>query len=241
MLIEPSPTPTRGALHAQQRGWAGSPAASSPTAPRPNAPSSSPSSWAASTPPPNNWTLFGRRSVNPSSGTGSVCRPATPKRSANVRSTPPANAAASRPPRPWTRCSWPSTPAPSRPESGHRPSCMSGSAARSSTPPWVPTWSSSCTAKATPVGQPPAPGRSSAGPTAATGWPTTRQPPRPPPRRPSPPSQPVPPTPGAGDGGRCRLSPPAPTSEQRAVPRSLSTLMFLAHVNRPGIPGGSDS
>src|SRR5215217_394467 len=26
MLIEPSPTPTRGALHAQQRGWAASPA-----------------------------------------------------------------------------------------------------------------------------------------------------------------------------------------------------------------------
>jgi hypothetical protein len=63
----------------------------------------------------------------------------------------------------------------------------------------------------------------------------TRQPPRPPPRRPSRPSrpsrphQPVPPTPGAGDGGRCPLSPPAPTSEQRAVPHSLSTLMSLAH------------
>jgi hypothetical protein len=33
-------------------GWAGSPAASSPTTPRPNAPSSSPSDWAESTPPP---------------------------------------------------------------------------------------------------------------------------------------------------------------------------------------------
>jgi hypothetical protein len=60
----------------------------------------------------------------------------------------------------------------------------------------------------------------------------THQPFRPPPRRPSRPSrphQPVPPTPGAGDGGRCPLSPPAPTSEQRAVPHSLSTLMSLAH------------
>jgi hypothetical protein len=73
------------------------------------------------------------------------------------------------------------------------------------------------------------PGRSSDELTAATGWPTKRQPSRPPPRRPSRPHQPLPPTPGAGDGGRCPLTPPAPTSEQRAVPHSLSTLMSLAH------------
>jgi hypothetical protein len=33
------------------------------------------------------------------------------------------------------------------------------------------TWWSSCTARATPANPPPAPGRSSAGPTATTGWP----------------------------------------------------------------------
>jgi hypothetical protein len=43
------------------------------------------------------------------------------------------------------------------------------SAARSSTPPWAPTSSSSCTAKATPASPPLGRGRSSAGPTAATG------------------------------------------------------------------------
>jgi hypothetical protein len=70
-----------------------------------------------------------------------------------------------------TRCSSHSTPAPSPPENGHRLSCMSGSAGMRSTPSWAPTWWSSCTARATPVNQPLGPGRSSAGPIAATGWP----------------------------------------------------------------------
>ena len=59
-------------------------------------------------------------------------------------------------------------PGASPPAHGRRLSCTNGSAVRSSTPSWVPTWWSSCTAKATPAGQPPAPGQSSAGPTAAT-------------------------------------------------------------------------
>jgi hypothetical protein len=68
------------------------------------------------------------------------------------------------------------------------------------------------------------PGRSSDGPTAATGWPANA------PAAPTEPTAPAAPTtPGAGDGGRYPLSPPAPTSEQRAVPHSLSTLMSLAH------------
>ena len=50
-------------------------------------------------------------------------------------------------------------------------SSTSGSAATSSTPPWGPTWWWGCTAKATRVDQPPGPGRSSAAPTAPTGWP----------------------------------------------------------------------
>jgi hypothetical protein len=68
---------------------------------------------------------------------------------------------------------WPSPRAPSRPESGHQPSCMSGSAARTSTQPWAPTWWSSCTARAMAASPPLAPGRSSDGPTAATGWPAS--------------------------------------------------------------------
>jgi hypothetical protein len=54
---------------------------------------------------------------------------------------------------------WPSTQAPSQPAHGRRLSRTSGSAARS------------CTAKATPASPPPGPGRSSAGLTAAIGWP----------------------------------------------------------------------
>jgi hypothetical protein len=65
-----------------------------------------------------------------------------------------------------------STLAPCRPESGHRLSCMSGSAATRSTPSWARMWWSSSTARAALAGPPPGPGRSSAGPTAATGWPT---------------------------------------------------------------------
>jgi hypothetical protein len=49
------------------------------------------------------------------------------------------------------------------------PSCMHGSAATRSTPSWALPWWSSCTARAGPANQPPGPGRSSAGPTAATG------------------------------------------------------------------------
>jgi hypothetical protein len=98
------------------------------------------------------------------------------------------------------------------PAHDHQPSCTSGSAARSSTRPWAPTWWSSCTAKATPASPPPEPGRSSAGPTQPPAGRPTHQPRRPPSRRPSRPHQPVPATPGAGDGGRCSLTPPAPTS-----------------------------
>ena len=48
--VEPSPTPTSGALHASSE-WAGSPAGSSPTAPKPSGPLPAPRSSAASTPP----------------------------------------------------------------------------------------------------------------------------------------------------------------------------------------------
>jgi hypothetical protein len=90
-----------------------------------------------------------------------------PRPSGSGRSRPPASAAASRPRRPWTRCLRRSTLALFRPGSGRRPSCTSGSAATRSTPFWAPAWWSSCTAKATPAGQPPAPGRSSAAPERA--------------------------------------------------------------------------
>jgi hypothetical protein len=102
---------------------------------------------------------------------GLACPPATLKPFASGPSPQPVNAAASQPPRRWTRCLWPSTPAPCRPESGRRLSCTNGFAARSSTPPWEPMLWSSCTAKATPASQPPAPGPSSDEPTAVTGWP----------------------------------------------------------------------
>jgi hypothetical protein len=199
-------------------GWAGSPAGSYRIAPRPNAPSPWPSSSAASTPPPPSWAPPGRRCAKPSVATASACQSATPKLSGSGPSTPPASAPGGRPPRPWIRCSWRSTRAPSRPESGHRPSCMSGSAARSSTPSWAPTWSSSCTAKATRVGQPPGPGRSSDGPTAATGWPTNA-PAVPSVIRPSVPTAPA--DPSSPRSGRWRpmpanLHPPdRPGSEQR--------------------------
>jgi hypothetical protein len=153
--------------------WAGSPAASLRIGPRPSALSSSPNSSAASTPPPPSWGLPGRRCAKPSPATASACPPATLKPSASGPSLPPTSAPASRPPQAWTRCLWRSTPMRSRLESGHRLSCMSGSAARSSTPSWAPMWWSSFTARATPAGQPPGPGRSSGGPTAVTGWPAS--------------------------------------------------------------------
>jgi hypothetical protein len=95
--------------------WAGSPAASSRIGPRPNAPSSSPSSSAASTPPPLSLARPGRRCAKPSPATAWACPPATPKPSASERSPRPAAAPASWPPRPWTRYLWRSTRVPPRP------------------------------------------------------------------------------------------------------------------------------
>jgi WhiB family redox-sensing transcriptional regulator len=95
-----------------------------------------------------------------------------PQACASARSTPSASAPGSRARRALTRCLWRSTRAPSRPGHGRRMSCTSGSVATRSTPSWGPTWWSSCTAKATPASPPPGLGRSSDGPSAATGWPT---------------------------------------------------------------------
>jgi hypothetical protein len=155
--------------------WAGSPAASWPTVARPNAPPRSPNGSAASTRLRLSWERPGRRYARRLPPRAGHDGPATPTRSGSAPSPPPASAAADRPPRRWTRCLWRSTRAPSQPGNGDRPSCMSGSAARSSTPPWVPTWWSSCIAKATPASQPttrtwaiiPA----TTAPTAPTGWP----------------------------------------------------------------------
>jgi WhiB family transcriptional regulator, redox-sensing transcriptional regulator len=195
-----------------------SPAASSPTAPKPNGPSSSRRSSAASTPPPLNSVPPGRRCAKPSPATAWACRPATPKPSASAPSTPPASAAASRPPRTWTRCSWPSTLAPSRLESGQRPSCTSGSAARSSTPPWAPTWSSSCTAKATPASPPLGRGRSSDGPTAATGW-SANAPAAPSAATPTEPTEPTEPTNPKSGRWRPMLADPTRPDQPDGEPR----------------------
>jgi hypothetical protein len=137
MLIEPSPTPTSEALHAQQRvGW--QPSRFLTDRAEAERPSSSPNSWAASTPPPKSWAPPGRRCARPSAGTVSACPPATPRPSASAPSPPPASATGGWPPRPWTRCLWPSTPTPCQLVNGHRPSCSNGSAATRSTPPWAP-------------------------------------------------------------------------------------------------------
>ena len=111
-------------------GWAGSPAASSPTGPRPSAPLPWPSGWAASTRLRPSWAPPGRRCAKPSSATTWACRPPTPKPSACGPSTRPASAPGGRLPRPWTRCSWHSTRAPSPPVHGRRLSCTSGSPRR---------------------------------------------------------------------------------------------------------------
>jgi hypothetical protein len=72
---------------------------------------------------------------------------------------------------------------------------------------------------ATPASPPPAPGRSSAGLTAAIGWRPTRQPRGVPSHRPSGPHDPAPATPGAGVSGRCPLTFTAqPAGQQGAVP-----------------------
>jgi hypothetical protein len=113
-----------------------------------------------------------------------------------------------------------STLASSRPESGRRLSCMSGSAATSSTRPSGPTWWSSCTARATPASQPPGPGRSSDGLTAAIGWPANA------PAAPTV-ARPIEPTPLAGPtnlwSGRWRpiLADPTarPAGQRAAIPR----------------------
>jgi hypothetical protein len=65
------------------------------------------------------------------------------------------------------------------------------------------------------------PGRSSDGPTAATGWPANA------PAAPTEPTAPAAPT--NPRSGRWWPMPADPTSEQRVVPHSLSTLMSLAH------------
>jgi hypothetical protein len=148
--------------------WAGSPAGSLPTGPRLNAPSSSPSGSAASTPPRPSWAPPGRR-----------CASLHPPRPGHAARNPEAvrqrTIAAAR-----RRSGRPATPGldpvfvalnlgalPAREQPA--PSCMHGSAATRSTPSWALPWWSSCTARAGPANQPPGPGRSSAGPTAATG------------------------------------------------------------------------
>jgi hypothetical protein len=68
------------------------------------------------------------------------------------------------------------------------------------------------------------PGRSSDELTAATGWPTNA------PAAPTEPTAPAAPTnPRSGRWWPMPADPTGPTSEQRAVPHSLSTLMSLAH------------
>jgi hypothetical protein len=208
-----APDDPHGLPRPNRATWAGRPAASSPTAPRPSAPSSSPNS---STPP-------GRRCGTPSPATASACPLATPPPSASAPSPPPASAAASRPPRPWTRCSWPQSRCPPGPSqaggravpvgpprgAGRHLGRQRGGRAvqRESRPPTTP-----------------GPGRSSDGPTAATGWPANA------PAAPTEPTAPAGPTnPRSGRWWPMSTEPTGPTSEQRAVPHSLSTLMSLAH------------
>ena len=96
----PSPPPSpSGAYRRRNGGWAGNPAASSPTAARPNAPSSWPNSSAASMPLLRSWAPPGRRCAKPSPATASARPSATPKPSASGPSQRPANALGGRPPR----------------------------------------------------------------------------------------------------------------------------------------------
>jgi hypothetical protein len=142
--------------------WAGSPADSSPTAPRPSAPSSSPSGWAASTPPPKSWAPPGRRCARPSPATTWGCRRATPR--------PPASAAVGRPRRALTRSLWRSTAMSFRSGPGRVGSWPSGCAAPRTTRPWARGWWWSCTAKATPPSPARGRGRSPAAPSVPSGW-----------------------------------------------------------------------
>jgi hypothetical protein len=119
------------------------------------------------------------------------------------------------------------TLAPSRPENGHWLSCPSGSAARSSTRRWAPTWWSSCTAKATPASPPLGRGRSSAGPTAATGWPANA-PAAPIAAKPTEPTAPAGPT--NPRSGRWWPMPADPTRPTNRTARSLSTPVVYVDV-----------
>jgi hypothetical protein len=202
---EPSAVRHRGTVRTTTR-WAGSPAASWSTAPRPSAPSSSPSGWAASTPPPKSLGPLGRRCAKSSPATGWACQRATPRPSGSGRWTPPAGAAGSWLRRALTRRLWHSTTA-SFP-SGHAPvgSWPSGPPRRGLRGPGRQGGGGAAhreprrQAQHPRVGDhPPRPARPPAGRSA-------RQPRRPPPRRPNRPHQPVLPTPEAGDGGRCPLT-----------------------------------
>jgi len=113
-------------------------------------------------------------------------------------------------------------------------SSTSGSAATSSTPPWGPTWWWGCTAKATRVDQPPGPGRSSAAPTAPTGWPANA---------PAAPNAAVPiarPGPSNPRSGRWR---PMPANLRRTVPPDIEQRFHprrrwvVSHLS--AVPGGS--
>jgi hypothetical protein len=122
-------------------------------------------------PPPPSWAPRGRRCAKPSDATAWACPPPNPE-AVRQRAIAVARQRNGRPAAPGLDPVFVALNlASSRPENGRRPSCTSGSGARSSTPSWARMWWSSCTAKVTPAGQPPGPGRSSDGPSAATGWP----------------------------------------------------------------------
>jgi hypothetical protein len=107
MLVEPSPTATSRALHAQQRvGWQPSRfLVDRAEAERAFALAEQLGSVnAAPAELGTTWPSLRK----PSPATGSACPPATPRRSASEPSPPPATAAANQPRRPrhrWTRCS----------------------------------------------------------------------------------------------------------------------------------------
>jgi hypothetical protein len=199
-------------------------AGSSPTGARPSAPSRWPNGWAASTPPPI-WARPGYRCARLSPATAWACPP-NPE-AVRQRAIAAARQLSGRPPRPWARCLRRSILAPSPPtvsgravpvgpprgavrHLGHQ---RGGRAVqRESRPP-------------TTTG----PGRSSDEPTAATGWPTNA-PAAPTAATPTEPTAPAAPTnPRSGRWWPMSTEPTGPTSEQRAAPHSLSTLMSLAH------------
>jgi hypothetical protein len=192
MLVEPSPTPTSGALHAQQRvGWQ---------------PSRFPferveaerafqlterlgSVNAAAQQLGTTWPSL--RKAFTRHGLG---MPARNPEAVRQRALAAARQRMVSRPRPWTGVRGAQPRRPPRPGNSHRPSCMSGSAARSSTPSWAPRWWSSCTAKShAPQPTTPRLGPSYGGPTAATGWPANASA-RPPPGQLSRLHQPLPAT-----------------------------------------------